>query len=183
MIQNTYNTSNTIAQKHQGGFTLIEFLIYIALVSLFISAAVLFGWDMIYAGIKTEVQREVNQNIRLVNKRMSYEVKNASAILSVGANTVCLESQDLTHNPTQIYLSAGTVRVAWGGGSNDCTNMTNDEALTSNQVVVNSLLFTDRSSGAESQNIEYAITIESNGARQEWQHTQSITGTAELRSN
>ncbi len=61
--------------------------------------------------------------------------------------------------------------------------MTNDLPLTSNQVSVSGLTFTDRSSGVSSLNIEFALTVSSAGTRQEWQKSSVFSGSAELRSN
>lgn len=176
LVQKTYKVS-------QSGFSLIELILYIALVSIFISSAVLLGWDIIYAGQKADIQREVNQNIRLVAKRIAYEVRNASAIQSITTTSICLTSADTAYNPTYIYLSSGLLRIAWGGGSNDCTNMTNDHPLTNPDVQVTNLVFSDLSNGADTQHVGYELTIESTGVRQEWQHAQTIQGSVELRSN
>lgn len=169
--------------KNTVGFTLIELIIYVALIAIFISGAITFSWDVIYGGAKSAIEREVNQNIRLASKRIVYEIRNASAINSIAANSVCLASATPARNPTRIYLSNGKMRIAWGGGSGDCTNMTNDLPLTSDQVTVAQLTLTNRSSGALSTNIEFSITLASNASRQEWQQSQSYGGTAELRSH
>lgn len=162
---------------------MIELIIYIALVSIFISGAILFSWDIIYGSKKSEVHREVNQNMRYISKRISYEIRNASAINSVSSSDLCLASDDSNYNPTRIYLSGGNLHIAWGGGSSDCTGMVNDEILNSNVVSTTSLSFTDLSSGTDSYNVGFSFTVESSGVRQEWQRTESYSGAVELRSN
>jgi hypothetical protein len=174
---------HTTLKKYQAGFSLIEVILYMGLASLFVSSAIIFGWNIIYGGEKSAVQREVNQNLRLVSKRVEYEIKNASSVLSVSANSLCLASATAAHNPTRIYLSSGSVRVAWGGGSTNCTSMINDQPLTGQSVVVSSLVFTDRSSGVVSSHIGFNLTISSQGARQEWQKTASYAGSAEVRTD
>lgn len=168
--------------KQNGGFTLVELILYIALVTIFISGAVRFGWDIIFAGAKSNVQMEVNHNLRLASKRIALEIKQASAINSLTATSLCLASPVTARNPTRIYVSAGRLRMAWGGGSATCASMTNDQPLTSNQVTVSGLTFTNRTSGTVSQNVLYSFTVSSTGARREWQKTQTYSGAAELRS-
>jgi len=164
------------------GFTLIELILYTALVSIIISGAILFAWDIIYGRVKSQVQQEVNQNLRLASKRIVYEVRNASDINSVGANDLCLASADSDRNPTKIYVSSGRLWIGWGGGSSDCTGLTNDEPLTTNLVSVSGLNFNDLSFG-ESKNIDFTITVESTGDRQEWQKSQTYSSSVEVRSN
>ena len=168
--------------KLKSGFTLIELILYIALISIFITGAILFAWDIIYGGAKSEVQRDVNQNSRLISKRMIYEIRNSSAVNSVTTSDLCLASNTPARNPTRFYISAGRLYVAWGGGSTNCTSMTNNQPLTSNKVTVSGLTFTDRSSGTVSSNIQFSFTVSSTGIRQEWQKSQSYTGNAEIRS-
>jgi len=165
------------------GFTLIELILYIALVSIFISGAILFAWDIIYGGRKSAVQREINHNMRIVSKRIEYEVRNASSINTIGANDICLASAVAAHNPTHIYISGAQVRIGWGGGSSSCATVTNDEPLTESTVTASNLTFTDRSSGTASVHVGYAFTISSAGDRIEWQRSRDVSGSVELRGN
>lgn len=175
-------TSVAVNNMNQKGFTLIELILYVALVSIFISGAILFAWDIIYGRVKSQVHQEVNQNLRLASKRIIYEVRNASDINSVGANDICLASADSDRNPIKIYVGSGRLRIGWGGGSSDCTGLTSDEILTSNLVSVSSLSFNDLSSD-ESKNINFTITIDSAEDRKEWERSQTYSSSVELRSN
>lgn len=170
-------------KKSKGGFTLIELILYVALVSIFISGAILFAWDIIYGSEKAAIQRQVNQNTRLVARRIAYEIRNASAINAVSASDLCLASADSARNPTHIYLSSEQIVMEWGGGSSDCTSMSNSETLTDTELTVDDLTFTDLSSGTDSYNIEYSFSISSTGDRIEFQKTQAYSGSAEVRSN
>lgn len=168
-------------KQMQNGFTLVELILYIALVSIFISGAVLFAWDIIYGGVKSQTQRNVIQNLRLVSKRISYEIRNASGVVSLSSSDLCLSNTNATYNPTRIYLSGGKLRIGWGGGS--CGATTNDEPLTSSNVTVPTLIFTDLSSGVDSININFSVTVDSTGDRQEYQKSETCTSSIELRSN
>lgn len=165
------------------GFSLVELILYVALVSIFITAAVLFAWDVIYGRVKSQVQREVSQNLRLVSKRITFEIRNASAVNSVSASDLCLASSDSSYNPTRIYLNSGRLRLGWGGGSGDCSELTSDEPLTSGEISVTDLAFTDLSSGSDSINIKFSVTVESSGGRKEWQMSETYSTSVELRSN
>lgn len=158
------------------GFTLIELILYIALITIFISSAILLAWDIIYGRVKSSVQQEVTQNLRLASKRIIYEVRNATDITLVEDTRLCLSSD---RNPLVFYLSSDRLMIGWGGS---CTLSTQNYALTSNQVTVSTLDFDDLSI-SNSKNIQFTITIESIGDRKEWERTQSYTSSVELRSN
>ncbi|HJY62910.1 MAG TPA: prepilin-type N-terminal cleavage/methylation domain-containing protein [Ignavibacteria bacterium] len=173
--------TQTIHYKNKNGFTLIELILYIGLVGIILSGIIFFTWNIIFGGTKSNIQLLVNQNIRFASKRISYEIRNASNINSVSSNDLCLASSDLSRNPTRIYTSGSDLRIAWGGGSNDCTGMLNDELLNNTGFVSSVLTFTDRSVIGSSQNIEFTINITSDSERQEWQHSQVYTESAEMR--
>lgn len=163
-------------------FTFIELILYLGLVAIFISGAVIWSWDLIYSQAKADHQRQVTANLQRASQRIGYEIRNASAINSVTATSLCLASTTASHNPTRFYLSSGQLRVAWGGGSANCTSMSNDQPLTESGVTVSSLTFSNRTTGS-SKNIEFNLTITKSGARSEWQVQDSYASTVEVRSN
>jgi prepilin-type N-terminal cleavage/methylation domain-containing protein len=172
--------------KNKSGFSLIEMILYVAVVSIFISGAVLYAWQAVYGRIKSQVQLDVNYNLNIITSRINYELRNALNVYSLNTSDLCLQVADTAHNPTRLYLSNGEFRVSWGGGSNNCTGMTNDESLSSSSVDVIGLTFVDLSSALnESKNISYSVTVDSvnPSARQEWDKTQTYSSSVELRSN
>jgi len=167
-----------------GGFTFIELILYIALLSIFISGAVLFAWDIIYGRVKSSVQQEVSQNLRLASKRIVYEIRNAQGVNSIGPSLISLAMTDAARNPTVFDVSSGRLRIGYGS-SGSCPS-TSPCPLTSNDVTVTNLTFTNLSTGGgESVNIRFTITLESNNpsGRQEWEKSQTYTTSVELRSN
>lgn len=114
------------------GFTLVELILYIALVSLFLGAAVLFSWDVIYGREKSFRQQVVQQSARIAMSKIGYEIKRAVDVNSVSANQIVLNNGATT---TTINLSAGRVRITSGG--------VGPYNITSNQVVVTNLTFTN----------------------------------------
>lgn len=166
-------------------FTLIELILYIALVSSVLVAIIQFGWDSIYIQKKSEIYQELIYGLRFAEKRIAFEIRNASAINSVTANTLCLASANAPYNPIKIYLSAGIIRIGWGGGSATCATTTNDQPLTSSKISISTLTFTDLSVVGKTKDIKFAITGSYNnpGLRKEFSMTSSITSSQELRSN
>jgi prepilin-type N-terminal cleavage/methylation domain-containing protein len=171
--------------KKNRGFTLIEMILYILIVSIFLGGVVQLAWNSVYGRVKTQVEEHVNYASRFAGKRILYELRNASGINSVSTNSICLSSADSTRNPTHIYLSGGAIRIGWGGGGVTCAATTNDVLLTGTNVTVPSLVFTNLTSGTLTQHIQFTFTVSSSATsgRQEYVASQSYEGSAELRSH
>ena len=111
------------------GFTLIEMLIYTALAGIFLVAITYFAIGLLNGQAKTLVEQEVNDNLRGAMRRIEFEIRNAQDINTIATSDLCLKMKNATYNPTRIYLSGGKARIAWGGGSSNCSAMTNDVQL------------------------------------------------------
>ena len=153
------------------GFTLVELILYIAIVTMFMTGVIYFTSDIVYGRVKSQVHQEVNQNIRFASKRIMYEIRNASGV-TVSPTLITLASTDAGRNPTVIDVSSGRLRIGYGG---------NQYFLTGNKVSVSSLTFTDFSS-AGSTNVKFSITIEATGDRREFQKSETYETSVELRS-
>src|SRR3989344_8835546 len=95
-----FNSSSRTGFGISKGFTLIELILYIAIVGIFISGAILFAWDIIYGRVRSNAQQQVSQNLRLAGKRMIYEIRNASDVNSISASSLSLALTDPARNPT-----------------------------------------------------------------------------------
>jgi len=169
--------------KRRNGFTLIEMILYIGIVSIILGGVVQIAWNALYGQVKAQVIEQVNYAARFVGKRMLYEIRNATAINSVSATDLCLASSDSIRNPTHIYLSGSTIRIGWGGGGTTCLATTNDVALTGTNVTVSNLAFTNLTSGILTRHIQFTYTVSSSATsgRQEYKWSQQYEGSAELR--
>ena len=166
-------------KNKQSGFTLVEMILYIAICSIFLTGLVYFTWDVVYGRIRSFTHQEFNQNIRFASKRISYEIKNASAVNSISANAISLEMSDLARNPTEFQLVNGRLKVGYGTSGNCPVN--SPCFLTSNKVNVTNLSFTDLSSG-NSKNIKFVLTVESTGDRREYSISETVETAVEVRS-
>ena len=167
--------------KSQKGFTLVEMLLYVVIVSIFVTAMVSFAWDAIYGRVKSYTHQEVNQNIRLASKRINFEIRNASGVNTASGSTLDLAMSDSSLNPTVIDVSSGRLRIGYGSAGPCPTSAPCN--LTSNIVNVSNLTFTNLSVSPDSINIKFSITVESTGDRQEFQKTEIYESSSELRSN
>lgn len=165
----------------KAGFTLIEMLLYIAIVAGLATASVIFVTDVTAGRIKASVQERVVYSARYVTERVGREIRGASAVGALSASELCLTMVEPARNPTRIYLSGGVVKIGWGGS---CASPTVTYDLTGPEVSVTGLTFTNLSSGS-SKNVKYSLTIEgaTNSVRQEWIFSTTVEGADELRTN
>lgn len=168
-------------QFSQRGFTLIELILYIALVSIFMGGSILFVWDVIYARVKSTVQLEVSQNLRLASQKISYEIRNANGLNSLTASSLSLSSSDPARDPTVFDIAGDRVRVGYGSGGQCPT--TSPCEITSNLVAATQLQFTDLSTGSGSINIGFSLTLENTAGRKSWQESKTYSTSVEIRSN
>lgn len=164
--------------KTERGFTFIELILYVAIVTIILSAIVPFAWSAIQTGVKSSVQQEVNANARYISERIKYEIRNSIGINSVAATSISLVTSTPATNPTIIDLLAGNIRIKQGTAS--AVN------LNSANTVINSLTFTNyTSSGNQTEHIGFTMTIAASygAVRQEYQDSIVIRGSAEIRSN
>lgn len=159
------------------GFTLIETLLYMAIISIVVSTFVFYGINIIQSGAKSSHQEEANSAARNISQKIKYEIRNASGINSVSANLISLSETDSAIDPTIISYSNGGLTIKRGSGP--------AIALNPSSTNITSLAFADYSSlDNNTKNIQFIFTIEciypSIGNIKE---SMTVTGDAELRSN
>ena len=126
-----------LKKDNKNGFTLVELTIYIALFVVVSALATEFLWSIVLGNIKETAFQEVQQNGRFVITKISQEIKKATEINNLALNSLSLQMADPKLNPTIFDLSDGKLRITQG------TNPS--YYLTTDQVIVNSLQFTDLS--------------------------------------
>ncbi len=133
--------------KYQKGSSLIELILYISLVSIFISGAVLFAWDIMYGRQKVYAQQVVEQNGRSVLAQISQEIRTAQDISSVSQNQILLS------NGTQIDCDAnGLIIRPQGSGP---------YTLTSNQVLISECIFSEiANADSNTKHIDVKLTLQ-----------------------
>lgn len=168
--------------KKTRGFTLIEMILYVAIVSIFLGGVVQLAWNALYGRVKTQSVQRVQSTARFIGKRLMYEIRNASGIVSVSASSLCLSSADPARNPTRIYLVGDTIRLGWGGGDMTCQTTTVDVPLSGFSGVRSTLVFTNVSS-ALTRHVQFTYTVSSSAVsgRQEYAAAATYEGSAEVR--
>ena len=165
--------------KKNVGFTLIELIIYLAIVSTVLTALIKYSWNTIELGEKSVTEQEVFANARLVSERIKYEIRNSTGINTVSSTSISLQESGGT-DPTVISLSSGNIVITQGVGPTA-------GPLNSNDISITSLTFTNyTSSNNKTKHIGFSFTAQStySGARAEFKISPiTIRSSAEVRSN
>lgn len=122
-------------------FTLIELLIYSAIVSVVLLTASSFLWNIVWGNLKETAFQEAQQNSRFALTRITQEIKKAKSINAplpgFSQNSISLEMTDDDLNPTIFDLDQQKIRMRQGASPS--------LYLTSDQAVISNLLFTNLS--------------------------------------
>src|SRR3989344_2381519 len=160
--------------KTDRGFTFIEIILYVSIVSIILVALVPFAWNVIGGSVKSSAEQEVNSQARFISERIKYE-----GINSVAAASISLDPPGTSNDPTIIDLSGGRIRIKLGAAS--------DVDLNSTDTNITSLIFTNYTSGDnKTKHIQFVFVIDDNfgSGRTEYDvPAQTIEGSAEVRSN
>jgi Tfp pilus assembly protein PilW len=105
------------------GATILEFLIYVALVGAILVTVTQFSSEFIAAQAKTLVLNEVAQNARFAVSRMEAEIRGATGV-NVGASTfgsspgtLSISQSAPAVDPTVFTLTSGVLTMQQGAGA------------------------------------------------------------------
>lgn len=177
--------SNVTCQRSKvlQGFTLIETMLYIALLTLVVGGFVSFALTISNTRNKNYVMQEVHANTRVALQQMSHAIKEATGV-NTGSSTfdsdpgvLSVSVADAGNNPTVIDLSAddGQLQITYGAGS--------PVLVTSDEVSVTNLVFTDLTGSGTVPviRIEMTIAFNNQSGDSDYTYEQSITTTVSLR--
>jgi len=164
--QGRHKTHNSLFIIHDSrktaGFTLLEFIIYMALVTVIISAVSQLGFNIIVNKEKTETVEEISYNARFGMTKITDAVHRAELINTplVGATstTLSLKMASSSEDPTIFSISGGILQVQVGSNS--------PVDITSNEVTVSPLEFSNVSYPTASGTVRITATIESASSSQ-----------------
>lgn len=166
-------------QRRSGGcqgFTLIETLIYITVVGLAMSSFVVFSISVLNSKNKTYVVQEVHANTRfaleIINQkiRASNGVNVADSFFGADPGFLSLGMSSSTLNPTTIGLSKNDGILEIKEGAFATTSITSDE------VKIIRLVFTDMSGRDATRNVRIEMTVGYNnlGSDITYQYEQDV---------
>lgn len=161
------------------GFTLVELLLYVAIVSVLILSTSAVYIVLLQSRVKNQVIAEVEQQGQMVMSTMLQAIRNGDLIatppISTSNTSLTFTSLDVAKNPTVFDLSAGAIRI------NEAS--TSAIALTSTKVTASALTFQNISySGTPGTvKIQFTLTSVNNSGRNEYDYSKTFTSDASLR--
>lgn len=165
----------------QSGYTLIELLLYAAMLSMVLMVVVAFFGTTLEARVKNQSITEVNDQAMAVMDYLTRTIHNASSITTpaVGSSgqTLTLAMADTNLNPTIFSLTGTTpttLQVKEGSGAQ--TPLTNDKVQLSN-LSFNNL---SRPSTPGIIQITFTLSRVNPASRNEFTYQKNFTTSAEL---
>lgn len=163
------------------GFTLVELLLYVGLLSIVMFSAAVFLSLLLQSRTKNQVITEVEQQGVLAMQRMMQVVRNSTLINTpaVGASGSALSVNlpQAALSPTVFALSGGAITMTEGAGA--------AVSLTNNLVSVTGLTFSNlsRASTPGTVRIQFTISYINNSGRNEFDYSKTFDSDASLRHN
>ncbi|MEK7580085.1 MAG: hypothetical protein AAB465_00510 [Patescibacteria group bacterium] len=148
------------------GFTLVELIIYLSLVSLIAVVSISFVWNIVNARIKNEANQEVEQNLRFGLEKITQAIREADDVsamdsifnVSSGKLTLKYPGKDIIFDaPVKIININGQDveihKLRIKDGDSD------PKDLTSNKIDIINFKLTNLTRGLEPKNIKINLTI------------------------
>jgi len=158
------------------GITLIETIIYIAILGFVSTSFMVMSLNLISLKTKSVANQEVTANLRYLTSRLNYEIRNAPAFVSISPTSLSLSNSRL------IDFTNGNLRLGVGI-SGDCS-VSSPCNLNSNLVNVSNFSLVNLSSGdSRTQNIQYSFTVSYKNSQQRTEFTAvgTVKDSVELR--
>ncbi len=129
------------------GFTLIEILIYSALVALMMSFAVMTTYSLMDNAARTQQKNALLENQEFVLAKLQWVLSGVTAINNPAADgtpgaILSVDKVNSLQNPFVLDLQSGALRLSRAGGQ--------PIALTNSSITVSNLSFTNIVSGTNS---------------------------------
>lgn len=145
--------------KNNSGFTLIEMLIYVLIVSAIALAGTQFTMEVIKGQNKSRSDQEVQDNARFAMETMTKLIRSAdgvdvaASIFDTSPGKLVLNMSDAAKHPTIFEVDAQTDSLTMKEGNDPVVN------LTSNEIDVSNLIFKNLSPPKVQPNIKINIDL------------------------
>lgn len=158
--------------RRQAGFTLMELMLYIAVLGSLLAAVAGFFGVAASARIKNQAVYEVDSQGSFAIETIGQAIRGSSLVTSptitANANSLTLATATPATNPTVFSLNNGTLQVKEGSAA--AVSLTNDK------VAVSNLTFTNLSRAGTPGLVRISMTIsrQNPGGRAEFDYTRTF---------
>lgn len=160
------------------GFTFIELILYVSILTIMLSVIIPFAWDVIGGSIKSSAQQEVNTQARYLSERIKYEIRNALNVNVLGNSLIILSTSNPATNPTYIFRTGNNLLIMQGNGSSQIMLHSANTKLSYWNVNNYS------SADGKTKNVQFTFTLETafNSSNQKYIASTTVEADAEVRS-
>ena len=175
---------------NKSGFTLVELILYVALVGILLTAGAIFAGDVVLGSVKGRVRAKVQSEARFVIEKMRQEiVKGNNIILPIQGNFGNNFQIEIPGSPTStltcFQVSNSKFQMSEGGTVVPPVCNTAWKDLTSGEVEVSNLVFTNISSGTslgeEAVKINMTLKNKNPGGKKEFDAEATVETSISLR--
>ncbi|HSX07132.1 MAG TPA: prepilin-type N-terminal cleavage/methylation domain-containing protein [Candidatus Saccharimonadia bacterium] len=165
--------------QYQSGYTLIELILYVAILGILLTATVGFFGMIADARVKSQTISEVNDQGTFAIDYLTQTVRNATSITtpltSTSGSSLTLVVPTASLSPTIFSLSGTTLQVQEGAGA--------AVALTNSKVQVTNFTVKNLTRSGTSGIVQISITLSrvNTAGRNEYDYTQTFTTSAAVR--
>jgi type II secretory pathway pseudopilin PulG len=171
------------------GFTLIETLVYIGILSIVVGVIFSFLIWCVHSNTRVKVMKEISDNARRAMEIMVYEIREARAVYNPTSTSTQLSLETIHYLPTgenttyiDFYI-CGTQLCLKKESQVPTAPTSSPIALTSDKVEVTNLVFTPVvTEEISSVQIELGINYKNPNNRPEYQASLDLKSTVSLRS-
>lgn len=157
--------------KNLKGFTLIELLLYLSLAMVMLAVLGGIGINVLSSRVKAHSFEQIHYNAVYLSEVLTQKIEQASAITApVGFSTssvLSLAMDDAEKDPTIFDLEDGQVTIQEGANL--------PMVISSNDVVVSQLVFTNLQEGTDSGFVRIEMHIESENPQERNMYSASST--------
>lgn len=169
-----------LTKKNNAGFTLIEIIIYVAIIGGLLVALTSFILTISGSRNKSYSEQEVNANARMALSVISKKIKSASginagvSIFDTHPGVLSLAMASSTLNPTVFALNNGRLTITEGVGS--------AQFVTDQRINITNLVFTNLTGDGSRGTIGIAINfVYASSAGSDYSFTNSLQTAVSLR--
>lgn len=174
-LKDEASTLVSLSRKKGGGFSIIEFLIYIAILSMAIAAMGLVSSNVFRVGVKNDVIQEVSHNGRFAMQRIGQLVKESSDITIIeGGKKLVLFFEDGSLTVFYVFEEDNGKKIL------RIQKEDQNVDLTTNRVNVDSLFFKEVSE--DSVKVEMNISFDNSQGFPEYEFKSFFTSSFTLKN-
>lgn len=139
------------------GFTLIETIIYTALISVVLTVTVLSLSNLLETKNRSAARIETEEETNFLMGKIRWTLNDAGVIVEPGPNatstTLSVQKRNFDQNPVTIELASGVAQIRYAAGA--------PVPLTSERVIVNDFVF-EHIAGNGNPALKVTLSLDSN---------------------